>query len=411
MRTKYLYWLRSMMVQMIILGFLLLPLQTQTKTSNKPKSQNQVLGLEKVIAFYGAYPEIKSQTYARNGDWKYWRERGGVAPLGVTHNRFLQENVEKASNILVNLNFGDNPMPVIDIDEFGWDYDGGIDRHSAAILKAVKQKKPDLKITVWQMRGPVGPELAKVYQDTVSLVLLETYFNLKDAWMIPFQLQAARLNGILNKSVIALGLGQEAENLGGWTWTQTKEELEQQILLIRFVAPESPGVAFFGKWKLKQYGCPLTDIQIDEICSNFLAIPTDGSGLRPELYKLGEIFRATYNKPAIFCSSEFVLPYFHSGYDGGLWGSSPKPPTARVLLLNLGQKDAENIKIQLKKPDRSHEVWAAGSVNIPARSVVIAPLLILPGKKYNGWIGTEIIEVDAPECEVFIFKDSRFHSK
>jgi len=411
MRNRYLYRLRIMMAPMMIAGFLLIPLNNQSRSSNKPKFQNKVLGLEKVIAFYGAYPEIGSQTYARNGDWKYWRERGGVASMGITHNRFLQENVEKASSILMNLNFGDNPIPVIDIDELGWDYDGGIDKHSAAILKAVKQKKPDLKITVWQMRGPVAPELAKVYQDTVSLVLLETYFNLKDAWMIPFQLQAARLNGLLNKSVIALGLGQEAENLGGWAWTQTKDELEQQIQLIRFVAPESPGVAFFGKWKLKQYGCPLTDTQIDEICSRFLQIPTNGSGLRPELYKLGELFTATYKKPAIFCSSEFVLPYFHSGYDGGLWGSSPKPPTARVLLMNLGQKDAENVKVRLKKPDKSHEIWAAGSVNIPARSVTIASLPILPGKKYNGWIGTEIIEVDAPECEVFIFKDSRFHSK
>ena len=144
--------------------------------------------------------------------------------------------------------------PVITIDEFGWDYDGGIDRHTAAILKAVHQKKPGLKIAVWQMRGPVAPGLAAVYRDTVELVMMETYFDLKDAWMIPFQLQTARLNGLLGKTIIGLGIGKESPDLGGHPWTQTKEELDQQLRLIRFVAPESPGVAFFGMDRLGK--CP-----------------------------------------------------------------------------------------------------------------------------------------------------------
>ena len=132
------------------------------------------------------------------------------------------------------------------------------------------------------MRGPVAPKLAAVYRDTVEL---------NDPWMIAFQLQAARLNGLLERSVVALGLGKESDDKGGYRWTQTAEELEQQIRLIRFVAPESPGVAFFGKWKLKENDCPLTDKQLDDICGRFLEIPTDGHGLKPELLQCREDLR------------------------------------------------------------------------------------------------------------------------
>ena len=125
------------------------------------------------------------------------------------------------------------------------------------------------------MRAPVAPKLAAVYRDTVELVMMETYVDLNDPWMIAFQLQAARLNGLLERSVVALGLGKESDDKGGYRWTQKAEELEQQIRLIRFVAPESPGVAFFGKWKLKENDCPLTDKQLDDICGRFLeTLPT-----------------------------------------------------------------------------------------------------------------------------------------
>ena len=35
----------------------------------------------------------------------------------------------------------------------------------------------------------------------------------------------------------------------------------------------------------------------------------------------------------------------------------------------------------------------------------------MPNKHFNGWIGTEILEVEAPGSEVFNFTDSRFHGK
>lgn len=386
-------------------------LHAQDKSTSTRTLPKRVLGLDKVIACYGSYPELKSQTFARGGDWKYWKSRGGVVSEGVIHQAFLRKSADAASDFLATMDFGGNPNRVIDIDELGWDFDGGIDRHSMAVLKATRKKRPDLKITVWQMRGPVAPQLAAVYRDTVELVMMETYFDLKDAWMIPFQLQAARLNGILDKSVVALGLGKESKDQGGWAWTQTKEELEQQIGLIRFVAPESPGVAFFGNWKLRENNCPLTDEQLDEVCGRFLAIATDGSGLKPELLELGKIFTKRYQKPAIFCSSKFLLPHFHSGHDGGPWGSQHQPPTARVLMINLGENGAKDVMVRLRTRAADGKVWAEGAADIPARSVVVASLPVLKGKSFSGWGGAGIMEVDAPGCEVFNFKDSRFHRK
>jgi hypothetical protein len=365
--------------------------------------------LDKVVAFYGAPKDIASANLVLSGDWKYWKSRGGVASRGITHQQFLRKTVDEAAGILVNLDLEGNPHPAITIDEFGWDYDGGIDRHTAAILKAVHARRPGLKIAVWQMRGPVAPALAAVYRETVELVLMETYFDLKDAWMIPFQLQTARLNDLLGKTIIGLGIGNESPDLGGQPWTRTKEELDQQLRLIRFVARESPGVAFFGLDRLGK--CPLTKEQLDQLCGQFLQLPTDGSGLKPELLELGKTFTRRYEKPAVFCSSEFVLPYFHSGHDGGPWGSAHQPPVARVLMMNLGDKDAKGIKVGLRSPGEGAEVWAQGPVDIPARSVTVAVLPILPGKKWHGWTGTEIMELDAPGCEVFNYVDSRYSVK
>ena len=67
----------------------------------------------------------------------------------MVHQAFLSQNVAEASDYLAKLDFGDNPTPVIDIDELGWDFDGGIDRHSMEILKAthnneVRPKNRDL---------------------------------------------------------------------------------------------------------------------------------------------------------------------------------------------------------------------------------------------------------------------------
>ena len=68
---------------------------------------------------------------------------------------------------------------------------------------------------------------------------------------------------------------------------------------------------------------------------------------------------------------------------GGQWGESYEPPVARVLMMNLGNKSAEGMKVGLR--DQKKGFW--------------------------GWGGTSIMEVNAPEYEVFSFLDSRHHGK
>ena len=99
--------------------------KTTRKSTGTGRGAKEILGLEKVIAFYNA--DLESQTFARSDDWKYWSNRGGVAASTTSS---WEKNVDEASDFLAGMDFGANPNPVINIDELGWDYDGGIDRHS-----------------------------------------------------------------------------------------------------------------------------------------------------------------------------------------------------------------------------------------------------------------------------------------
>ena len=62
---------------------------------------------------------------------------------------------------------------------------------------------------------------------------------------------------------------------------RTKHELEQQIRFVRLIAPESPGIAFFGPESPSELS-----VYADNLCQRFYNIPTDGSGLPVELIKL-----------------------------------------------------------------------------------------------------------------------------
>lgn len=400
------------LVLMTGFGMLFVPtLDAQHIATTKASGQKKVLGLDTVIAFYDEPRDVRSATFVRSGDWKHWEDRGGVAASGLTWFNVLKNPVEKGADILVNAVDTKNPRPVVNIDEFGFDFDGQIDLKTAEVLRAAKKKKPELGVTVWQMRGPVAPRLAATYRELVDLVLMETYVDLSDSWLIAFQLQAARLNGLLEKSIIGLGLGAESKELGGHPWTRTREELEQQLRLIRFVAPESPGVAFFGLWGLDKH--PLKRQQVDELSGQFRKIPTDGTGLRPELLELGKTFTKRYAKPAIFCSSTFVMPNFYPGHVGPdgkwtNWGQVVQPESARAILMNLGEQDAKEVIVRLRGRGKEGEVWAKGLVDVPARSLVVATLPTLPGTGFRGWAGTEQIEVNAPGAEVHIFQVARF---
>ena len=90
--------------------------------------------------------------------------------------------------------------------------------------------------------------------------------------------------------------------------------------------------------------------------------------------------------------------YFHSGFDGGDWGTLHQPVFARVLMMNLGYKDAKGVKVSLKDLKDVNKELGSTTVDIPARSVVV---VLVPG--CGGWPGSAALEVNAPGGEVFNF--------
>ena len=154
------------------------------------------------------------------------------------HSLLKDTTVENGVDVLINLDYQDNPHPVVAIDEFGFDYGGETDQKSAKILEETKRREPNLTLTVYQMRGPVAKVLATTYRKVVDLVMMEGYVRGKNEyWSLMAQVEAARMNGLIEKSIILLGPTE---------WAQTREELEQQIRFVRLIAPESPGIGFFA---------------------------------------------------------------------------------------------------------------------------------------------------------------------
>src|SRR5271157_5851559 len=146
-----------------------------------------------------------------------------------------------------------------------------MDEKAAQILRQTKLKKPDLALAVWGIRGPISQVLAEAYRDVADLVMLESYVgNQRQYWWIASQVWSARRYGILPKTIVVLGVGKGGnpdEN-----WAETKEELEEQIRFVRMIAPESPGVGFFG-------GTPELLADADAISAHYFHLPTNGSGL------------------------------------------------------------------------------------------------------------------------------------
>ncbi|MDP6439623.1 MAG: hypothetical protein QGH74_08320, partial [Candidatus Brocadiia bacterium] len=365
--------------------------------------------------FYGLGGGMHSPTLVSSGDWKGLKARGIVAATGSGH-AMLKIPVAEAAQRHAKMDFGGNPHPVITVDEFGFDYDGQIDLRTAETLRAIKKARPELGIAVWQMRGPVAPKLAATYLDEVDLVMMETYVSPADIWLIGAQLKAAELNGLGHKSVVGLGIGRCGRD--HVNWARSKEELEEQVRFIRAVAPHSPGLAFFGlpnghyEYRNRVVPeVPITLAEADDIAGRFRQIPTDGTGLRPELKELAEVFTRRYEQPAIVCSTRWV----HPNRDPDDWRKIVRPASFRAFMMNLGERDAENVIVTLRMPkDSGGYVLAKGLVDIPARSTAVA---VLPRVgDWEVWIGrwdmeletTPVLagelEIEAPGCEVLDFK-------
>jgi hypothetical protein len=196
----------------------------------------RVLGQDKVIAFTYIKKDydpkrLRSVTFVeptQPADWRALQARGVVAGIGHTWFDLLRNPPDKAVDILLALDYGGNPKPVVSIDEFGFDFGGQTDAKSAEILRQVKLKKPELALAIWEMRGPIPKVLADAYRDVADLVMLECYVgDPKDYWWIAGQVWAARAQGLLPKTVVALGLGKGGNP--GEDWARTPEELERQV--------------------------------------------------------------------------------------------------------------------------------------------------------------------------------------
>ncbi len=290
--------------------------------SDPPK---KVLGLDRVIAFTyipkGYDPkQLRSVTFiepTKPQDWQYWSGRGAVAAIGHTWFDLLRNPVDKSVETLTRLDYGQNPQPVVSIDEFGFDFGGQTDQKSAAILRETKRQRPDLRLSVWEMRGPIPKPLADAYRDVVDLVMLECYVgDKKDYWWIATQVQAARMHGLLPKTIVALGLGKGGNP--GEDWARTREELEQQVRFVRLIAPESPGIGFFAAG-----ATPELMAEADGLCGRFFDLPTDGTKLPDDVTTLAKLFSTPPGKPTLVCSPTWVEPD-RSAQTQANW-SSPKP--------------------------------------------------------------------------------------
>ena len=280
-------------------------------------AKTKVLGLNKVIAF--TYTPTKdfdpkqlhSVTLlgpAGPSDWKYWRTRGVVTGVGHLWFDLLRSPIEKAVDNLTGLDYGGNPQPVVMIEEFGFDYGGLMDEKSAQVLRQTKLKKPDLALAVWDMRGPIPQVLAEAYHDVADLVMLESYVgNQKQYWWIACQVWSARKYGILAKTIVVLGLGKGGNP--GENWAETKEEIEQQIRFVRLIAPESPGVGFFG-------GTPELVASADALCIHYFHYPTSGSGLPADVRAMATTFSRRYDKPTLVVSPSLVEPNYNEDGKG-----------------------------------------------------------------------------------------------
>jgi hypothetical protein len=363
-------------------------------------AETKVLGLSKVIAFtYSPTKDFDSRQLhsvtfigpKSPEEWQYWRARGVVMGAGHTWFDLLRSPVEKAVENLVGQDYGGNPQPLVMIDEFGFDYGGGMDEKSAQILRQTKRRKPELALAVFEMRGPIPPVLGEAYRDVADLVMMESYMGGKQSyWWLASQVWSARRHGILPKTIAVLGVGKGGNP--GENWAQTKEELEQQVRFLRLVGPESPGVGFFG-------GTPELLASADALGARFSDIPTDGAGLPADLLALARTFSNRYEKPTLVVSPALVQPNYNEDGSGHL----TEPLTMRPYLINLGDQDAHDVQIRLRNPPaQGGDVFAEGIVPlIPKRSAAIGVIPVTG--HWLVWVGQWEMEVEAPGCDIRMF--------
>ena len=357
-------------------------------------------GQERIFAFvYQQEQNAKDQkaaNFTHSRDWRYWAARGGVAATAKTWFDVLRDTtVEQGAAVLAGLDYGDNPRPVLAIDEFGFDYGGETDQKSAQILRALRARKPQLGIAVYQMRGPAGPALAEAYGLAADLVMIEAYVgSAADYWQIALPLMAAKFGGLERKSIAVLGLGVGGQP--GERWAATCAEVEQQVRFARRLAPDAPGMGFYGGDKQPELlACA------DQLCRRFSELSPDGAGLDAKAREMADAFVGNFQEPVLACSPIYVEP--NRGFKNP--SDLVQPVTFRVFLLNLGRDEARGVKVRLRNPpEQGGNVFAAGeAARVPGRSSLVAVLPITePGSPWKVW-KTWKLELEAPGCRILVF--------
>jgi hypothetical protein len=196
---------------------------------------------------------------------------------------------------------------------------------------------------------------------------------------------------VLPKTIVALGIGKGGNP--GEEWARTKEELERQVRFVRMIAPEAPGIGFYsgGDW-------PQLVAKADELCSHYSDLPTDGLKLPADVSALGRFFSDRREKPLLVCSPALVEPNRSAADPGKL----VQPKTMRAYLLNLGERDATDVRIRLRNPkDQGGNVFAEGVVPVvPKRGEATAVLPVTA--EWKVWKTWEM-EVEGKGCEVKIY--------
>jgi hypothetical protein len=372
-------------------------------------AKKKILGQDRIIAFIycGDAEKFKSLTVTDNGDWKFWKERGvTVISEHGWFNLLEDTTVDSAVNVLAHLNFGDNPNPVVSIDEFGFDVGGQTDQKCAEILKAAKKKIPGLSIAVCHMMGsPINEVLADAYRSSADIIFLECYLTgEKDYWKLAGMVHAAQMHGLMDKCVLILGVGTGGQP--GENWAKTKKDLEEQIRFARLMAPESRGISFFNMSMKSVPNVPDFFSYADKLCGRYFQIPADGRGLPGNVMDIYRTFTKEYKQPALVYSQRWVALDLSRENPNNI----VHPASFRAYFMNLGKQDAKNVKIRLRNtPETGNDIFAEGTIDtIPAGGEGIAVLSLTkpetptPWKEWRTWQ----IEVDAPGCELIEFKQA-----
>lgn len=189
------------------------------------------------------------------GDIDYWKRRGvmpGCWRDGRRKGKTIEDYTAYFGDLAQNLGFGG-----IMIDEIGgYDNEEIKNRLIVQGLKAFCETNEELFVALWVpgvLREPLANITKNVYRKKgVDLLMLETYVNYlvcelgtyRPNESIRQRIDIARRQDVLSNSVITIGIkGIEKK------YKLTKEEIEDQVRMIKRLGPEMPGLGIYGEGK------------------------------------------------------------------------------------------------------------------------------------------------------------------